>query len=61
MPGPCSLPEGNKSRWEEMNEVVCNTHYVCKGVPSKNGQPCELLTLREWFIQRGRLTTGKTA
>jgi hypothetical protein len=62
MPGPCSQPDGPKSRWEELNEIVCNTHFVCwegKG-ELKQFYPCELLTYREWLIKRNKLRTGKT-
>ena len=62
MAGPCSLPEGSKSLWNEMNEIVCDTHFVCwpgKG-DMKQFAPCELITYRMWLQKRGRLTTGKT-
>lgn len=57
MSGPCSLPNGPKSRWEELNEIVCNIHFTCDMDPDKKH---EYITLRTWLAQRGRLTTGKT-
>lgn len=62
MSGPCSFPDGDKSRWEELNEIVCDVHFHCwpgKG-DSKQFKPCDLITLREWLYRRNRLHTGKT-
>lgn len=63
MPGPCSLPNGNKSQWDELNEIVCNNHYVCDmAAVDKKGNIVkhEYLTYRMWLAKRGRLTTGKS-
>lgn len=57
MPGPCSMPEGNKSRWEEMNEIVCDIHHRCDMNPDRTH---DYITYRVWLARRGRLTTGKT-
>lgn len=57
MSGPCSMPAGDKSRWEEMNEIVCGVHYHCDSDPEKSH---EFITYRLWLAKRGRLTTGKT-
>lgn len=57
MTGPCSMPEGNKSRWEEMNEIVCNIHFNCDMDANKTH---EYITYREWLIRRSKLRTGKT-
>lgn len=64
MPGPNSLPAGNKARWNELNEIICNIHYSCNmQVVDKKGKPVihEYITYREWLSRRNRLTTGKTA
>lgn len=64
MPGPNSLPAGDKARWNELNETVCNIHHTCdmQEVDAK-GKPVthEYITYREWLSRRNRLTTGKTA
>lgn len=63
MPGPCSLPNGPKSEWEQMNEVVCNNHFNCDmAAVDKKGNPIvhDYITYREWLHRRNRLTTGKT-
>lgn len=57
MPGPNSLPEGNKARWNELNEIVCDIHFKCDMDVDKKH---EYITLRTWLAKRGRLTTGKT-
>lgn len=57
MNGPCSLPEGNKARWEEMNEIVCDIHFHCDMDADKAH---DYITFRVWLARRGRLTTGKT-
>lgn len=63
MSGPCSLPNGPKSAWEEMNEIVCNIHFNCDmQVVDKKGKPVahEYITYREWLARRNKLRTGKT-
>jgi hypothetical protein len=63
MPGPCSLPDGPKSKWLEMNEIVCNNHYECDmAAVDKKGNPVvhDYITYRVWLLRRNRLTTGKT-
>lgn len=57
MSGPCSLPNGDKSRWEEMNEIVCDIHFRCDGDVEKRH---ELITYRMWLAKRNKLRTGKT-
>lgn len=63
MAGPCSLPDGPKSRWQEMNEIVCDKHFHCfMQSVNKDGEPVEhdYITYREWLHRRNRLVTGKT-
>lgn len=63
MAGPCSLPAGDKSRWQELNEIVCNNHFHCTmAAVDKEGNPLvhDYITYREWLYRRNRLTTGKT-
>jgi hypothetical protein len=65
MPGPCSLPSGDRREWEKMNETICNTHKYCyPEIPRKkeNGEELthEWITIREWLFQRNRLRTGKS-
>lgn len=63
MPGPCSQPDGDKRRWEELNEIVCSNHFHCNMEEfDKNGEPVvhEYITYRVWLLRRNRLTTGKT-
>lgn len=57
MAGPCSLPDGPKRRWHELNEIVCEKHYRCDMDPEKDH---EYVTYRRWLEKRGRLQTGKT-
>lgn len=57
MAGPCSNPAGNKSRWEELNEIVCDVHFNCDGDTDKVH---EYITYRMWLMRRNRLQTGKT-
>lgn len=57
MPGPCSQPKGDKSRWEELNEIVCDIHYNCNMDITKKH---EYVTYRVWLARRHRLTTGKS-
>lgn len=57
MSGPMSLPTGDKRRYEELNQIVCNIHFNCDMDPDKHH---EYMTYREWLFRRNRLTTGKT-
>lgn len=57
MAGPCSQPEGNKARWEELNEIVCNIHFTCYMDAEKKH---DYMPYRLWLAQRKRLRTGKT-
>lgn len=57
MPGPCSQPAGDKARWEELNEKVCEIHFHCN---MEEGREHNLITFRMWLVNRGQLTTGKT-
>lgn len=54
--GPCSQ-SNDKSRWEELNEIVCNIHFNCDMSADKAH---EYITYREWLARRNRLRTGKT-
>ena len=63
MPGPCSLPDGDSRRYEELNDIVCNIHFECdmreydkKGNEVKH----EYITYRQWLLNRNKLRTGKT-
>jgi hypothetical protein len=61
--GPMSLPEGDKRRYEELNEIICNIHFHCDmRVLDKNGDVVyhDYMTYREWLQRRNRLRTGKT-
>lgn len=58
MSGPVSMPEGNKARWEELNDIVCNIHFHCDMDADKKH---DYITYRMWLQQRNRLRTGKTA
>lgn len=63
MPGPVSLPEGSKSRWDELNQIVCDVHFRCNMEEfDKNGRPVkhDYITYRVWLMRRNRLRTGKT-
>lgn len=63
MPGPCSLPNGGKKEYADMNEIVCNIHFNCNmQIVDKNGKEVkhEYITYREWLSKRNRLRTGKT-
>lgn len=57
MPGPCSTPEGDKRRHDELNEIVCDVHFVCN-MDAKTKH--DYITLRTWLARRGKLRTGKT-
>ena len=57
MAGPCSQPDGNKDRWNELNQIVCGIHYHCDMDPDKKHN---YMTYRMWLAARGRLRTGKT-
>lgn len=56
MSGPCSLPGGPKSRWEELNEIVCDIHYHCDMNADKVH---DFITYRMWLINRGRSLQAK--
>lgn len=61
--GPCSLPDGDKRRYDELNEIVCANHYHCDSAEfNKNGEPVvhDFITYREWLFRKNRLRTGKT-
>lgn len=57
MAGPNSLPSGPKSRWEELNDIVCDIHFSCDMDAEKHH---EYITYRQWLLKRNRLVTGKT-
>lgn len=57
MAGPCSTPDGDKRRHDELNEIVCNIHFTCD---MRADREHEFITLRSWLAQRGKLRTGKT-
>lgn len=57
MAGPCSQPAGDKSRWQELNELVCNIHFRCF---MEEDETHDFITYREWLAKRNRLRTGKT-
>lgn len=63
MPGPMSLPAGSKSRWDDLNDIVCDKHFTCNmQVMDKHGDVIihDYITYREWLARRNRLRTGKT-
>jgi len=63
MSGPCSQPDGDKRRWNELNEIVCNNHFHCEmELVNKKGEPVvhDYITYRMWLAKRNRLRTGKT-
>lgn len=63
MAGPCSLPAGDKARWNELNEIVCDKHFNCNmELFDKKGNPIvhDYITYREWLSRRNRLRTGKS-
>lgn len=63
MAGPMSLPSGDKARWNDLNDIVCNKHYTCDmRVVNDEGDVIthEYITYREWLARRNRLRTGKT-
>lgn len=57
MSGPCSQPDGDKRRWDELNEIVCDIHFHCGMEADKKH---EYMTYRMWLAKRNRLRTGKT-
>lgn len=57
MSGPCSLPTGDKRRYEELNEIVCDIHFHCDMDEEKTH---DYITYRVWLLRRNRLRTGKT-
>lgn len=63
MAGPCSQPAGDKSRWNELNDIVCDKHFHCTmEIVDKKGNIVEhdYITYRMWLARRNRLRTGKT-
>lgn len=63
MSGPMSYPMGDRRRWEELNEIVCDIHFNCDMADvNKKGEPVvhDYITYREWLLKRNRLKTGKT-
>lgn len=63
MPGPNSLPSGDKRRYEELNQIVCNIHFECDMREyDKHGDTVthEYITYRLWLLNRNKLRTGKT-
>jgi hypothetical protein len=72
MPGPCSMPAGNKAEWDRHNSTVCNLHsnsnFECTPDHRKMGRNSggqieiahEWVTLRVWLSLRNKLRTGKT-
>lgn len=63
MPGPMSLPNGSRRQYDELSEIVCDTHFNCNmQVTDKNGNEVrhDYITYREWLARRNRLRTGKT-
>lgn len=66
MPGPCSMPNGSKTEWLNLNEIVCNLHKDCtpaNRVVGKGDKEVvhDFSTRRIWLSRRNRLRTGKTA
>lgn len=65
MPGPCSLPFGDKAEWERHNQTMCLTHsyfndgFILNRCP-EDEKGCVKGTLRVWLAERRRLHTGKT-
>ena len=63
MSGPCSLPSGDRRRYNELNEIVCDIHFNCD-MQEVNKQGDEVkhdyITYREWLARRNKLRTGKT-
>lgn len=63
MSGPCSLPQGDKRRYAELNEIVCDVHFNCDmRETDKYGNEVkhEYITYRLWLSRRNKLRTGKT-
>jgi hypothetical protein len=54
--GPCSI-RGDKGRFEELNEIVCDLHFTCNMDPKREH---DFITFREWLLRRNKLRTGKT-
>lgn len=57
MVGPCSQPDGDKRRWVELNQIVCDIHFHCDMGEEKTH---DYITYRMWLARRNRLRTGKT-
>lgn len=68
MPGPNSVPLGDKALHQRLMEKLCPVHtaYVggrwieCDGNKEEPKAPCRVVTRREWYISRNCLETGKT-
>lgn len=63
MAGPMSLPDGDRRRYNELNEIVCDIHFNCDmKVVDKRGIVInhDYITFREWLRRRNKLRTGKT-
>jgi hypothetical protein len=63
MAGPMSLPAGDKARYDELNEIVCNNHFHCEmqAFDKKGNEVAhDFITYREWLSRRNRLRTGKS-
>lgn len=67
MPGPCSLPDGGRSEFAAMWDMVCDYHKDCTPdnhrVLDKHGDVIfhAFITRRAWLSKRNKLRTGKTA
>lgn len=63
MAGPMSLPDGDRRRYEELNEIVCDIHFNCNmQMVNAKGEIIahDYITYREWLARRNKLRTGKT-
>jgi hypothetical protein len=55
--GPVSM-RGDKARFDELSEIVCDVHFHCDMDEEKTH---DYITYRVWLLRRNRLRTGKTA
>ena len=63
MSGPLSLPDGDKRRYEELNDIVCDIHFTCDMRVLNDKDEIithDYITYREWLARRNKLRTGKT-
>ena len=60
MPGPLSLPSGDKQFDCELRQSRCDIHKECWGEKGTKKNPCVMIPFREWLLKRNRLRTGKT-